>query len=65
MPMYVQVEIIIRIQRFYGDSFKSSNMGKKVPEWTESQLNSFLDQPVTELVPIWARVEFLSGLEHL
>ena len=31
-------------------------MGRKVPEWAESQLTSFLGQPVMELVPTWARV---------
>ena len=31
-------------------------MGRKVPEWADSQLSSFLGQPVMELVPKWARV---------
>ena len=64
MPMYyiiyVQVAPIKWIQSFYGDSLKSSNMGRKVPEWAESQLSSFLGQPVMELVPTWARVPFWS-----
>ena len=31
-------------------------MGRKVPEWTESQLSSVLGQPILEIVPTWARV---------
>ena len=31
-------------------------MGRKVAEWADSQFCSFLDQPVMEPVPKWARV---------
>ena len=44
---------------------KSSIMGRKVPEWADSQFSFFLGQPIMELVPKWARVPTWSEHIHI